>query len=57
MINEVAYKKTGKLSYKVFMKDESEVYASYVNEKRKFFGISDKILKQIEAKFKTLKIA
>ena len=36
MINEVNYRKSGNLSYKVFTKGVSDAYASFVNEKRKF---------------------
>lgn len=56
MINEVVYKKSGKLSYKVFMKGVSEAYAEFVNDKRKFFAISNNLLTKIETKFKSLKV-
>ena len=57
MINEVKFKRSGSLSYKIFMEGVSENYASYVNNKRKFFGISKYIIEQIESKFKKMKLA
>jgi len=56
LINEVTVKNSN-LSYKVFIKGESEGYAEYVNDKRKFFGISKDVLNSITEKFKNLKIA
>jgi len=57
MINSVQIKRNGNFNSTIYVGGVADSYASYVNEKRKFFGISKKIINDIEEQFNKLKIA
>jgi len=56
LIKSVKIKKNSDFNYTIFIGGIADKYASFVNEKRKFFGISKSIIDFIENDFKMKKV-
>lgn len=57
LIKSIKAKKNSEFNYTIYVSGKANNYAEYVNEPRKFFGISKTIIEQIEKSFKMLKVA
>ncbi len=56
LIKSVQSKKNNDYSYTIRIGGKAKQYAGYVNDKRKFFGVSKQILDKLEKEFKNLKV-
>lgn len=57
LIKSIKSKKISNNSYRIFISGKANEYSEYVNEIRKFFGISKTIIEQIVREFKSKKVA